>query len=100
MTNQNTISSREQWLSDLRKSRSEYRPVGRKLGSRGSSGGAVPKHYQSMANKSVVSTQIFPAVKPNPFPFNRQHKSKVLYRSLDKSSTVLSVNSKTLKHNR
>ncbi len=98
MTDQNTISNREQWLADLKKSRLEYRPVGRKLTLRGSYGGATTKYHQSNISKPAEPIKVFASTKPNPFPFNRQHKSRVLYRSLNKSSTSPLVNSKTLKH--
>ncbi|HEY5268458.1 MAG TPA: hypothetical protein VII94_05005 [Candidatus Saccharimonadales bacterium] len=98
MTNQNSISGREQWLIEQRKRRSEYRPVGRRLG-------RIPSNHPSQQNHPKSSQQASePKVKlqeskPNPFPFNRQNKSKVIYRNLNQPLELpIFANSKIFSH--
>ncbi|HUC79121.1 MAG TPA: hypothetical protein VMQ58_02660 [Candidatus Saccharimonadales bacterium] len=87
MINQQSIS-REQWLSDRRKQRLSHIPVGRKIVK---TPRIVLVHKPSSENLHLLETNKLPEVSVaniqsktqiNPFPFNRQHKSKVIYRNL------------------
>jgi hypothetical protein len=108
MIDQNTADSREQWLKDQAKKHSEYVPISRKFG-RGSVEPIASQPTtinQFVTNKPIESSApIFDSKnknqisKPNPFPFNRQHRSRVIYRNLDKSvDELISVNKTILKH--
>jgi len=108
MIDQNTADSREQWIKDQVKKRSEYVPVDRKFG-RGEINPAVPlpSHMmQSITRKPIESSpQIADdknktqTSKPNPFPFNRQNRSRVIYRNLNPTvDELISVNNTILKH--
>jgi hypothetical protein len=100
--NQNIANSREQWLADQTKKRSVYKPLNRKLENLPIDLVAPQRSY---LEKPELNPQIIEPkhsdqlTKPNPFPFNRQHKSRVLYRSLNKPDLALSfVNTTILNH--
>ncbi|HUY53382.1 MAG TPA: hypothetical protein VMV24_02280 [Candidatus Dormibacteraeota bacterium] len=101
MINQNSINSRERWLINQRKSRSEYRPLSRRL-ERMSSGNLSQRDHHRVAKNNLQTPKLkvkLQESKPNPFPFNRQHKSKVIYRNLNKPLELpVFVNSKIFSH--
>jgi hypothetical protein len=108
MIDQNTADSREQWLKNQVKKRSEYIPLNRKFG-RGSIEPVSPQPspiIQPVTNKPIQSStqstddkNKHQTSKPNPFPFNRQSRSRVIYRNLNQSvDELISVNNQILKH--
>ena len=105
---QNTVDSREQWLKNQVKKRSEYIPQARKP-ARGEVDFVVPQtnpFIQSVTKQPIASSTEAPEYKnksqiskPNPFPLNRQNRSRVIYRNLNQSvDDLISVNKQILKH--
>jgi hypothetical protein len=108
MTNQSPDESRNQWFADQMKRRSEYRPVSRKLTRRLSVSLSSHNNHRDQFETRKLDKLDTPALElktkintspPNPFPFNRQHKSKVLYRSLNHPGVApVLTSSKILSH--
>ena len=108
MINQSSDESRNQWFADQMKRRSEYRPVSRKLTRRLSVSLSSHNNHRDQFETRKLDKLDTPALElktkvntfpPNPFPFNRQHKSKVLYRSLNHpTQTSILTNPKILSH--
>jgi hypothetical protein len=80
--------NRQQWIDDCKKSRANYVSTGRKLvkinrhNSKSQPKLKINNLYNDNTSPEVRVFNAEPKTQINPFPFNRQHKSKVIYRNL------------------
>ena len=99
------MTNRQQWIDDRKKSRSNYVSTRQKLikiNRHNSKSQPKPKINNLYNDNTLPEVRIFndePRTQINPFPFNRQHKSKVIYRNLGQPVKIPTyLNSKIFSH--
>jgi len=88
MIDQTDSNSREKWLAEQVRKRSNYKPTGRNYirphATNNLSVESQPQVSKSREDSSAsFKSQIHSRAKPNSFMFDRQRKSKVIYRNLE-----------------
>ena len=99
------MTNRQQWMKDRKKSRANYASTGRtlvKINRQKNKSNLDLKPNKSYNTNVLPEVRVFnvkPKTQINPFPFNRQYKSKVIYRNLGQPIKMPTyLNSKIFSH--